>query len=66
MRKFYVINNKIIKLSAIRDITMVERESRLYISYIVGDTRSEVLQFTTKEEATKAFSDLATLLNQGV
>ena len=66
MKKFHVINNKIISLAAIRDITLVTSEKRLYLTYAVGDTRSEALQFTTKEEAEKAFADFAALLTQEV
>lgn len=56
--KYYKIKNTIIHLNSIRTVSLSERENRIYISYKTGDTRTEVICFSTLEEAQKEFTNI--------
>ena len=60
--KYYNIKNTIIHLDSIRTVSLSERENRIYISYKTGDTRTEVICFTTLEEAQKEFTNIENML----
>ena len=60
--KYYKIKNTIIHLNSIRTVSLNERENKIYISYKTGDTRTEVIYFTTLEEAQKEFTNIENML----
>lgn len=60
--KYYKIKNTIIHLNSIRTVSMSERDNRIYISYKTGDTRTEVICFSTLEEAQKEFTNIENIL----
>ena len=60
--KYYKIKNTIIHLNSIRTVSLIERENKIYISYKIGDTRTEVIYFSTLEEAQKEFTNIENML----
>ena len=60
--KYYKIKNTIIHLDSIRTVSLSDRENKIYISYKTGDTRTEVIYFSTLEEAQKEFTNIETIL----
>ena len=60
--KYYKIKNTIIHLNSIRTVSLSERENKIYITYKTGDTRSEVIYFSTLEEAQKEFTNIENML----
>lgn len=60
--KYYKIKNTIIHLNSIRTVSLSERDNRIYISYKTGDTRTEVICFSTLEEAQKEFTNIENML----
>ena len=60
--KYYKIKNTIIHLDSIRTVSLNEREYRICISYKTGDTRTEVICFSTLEAAQKEFTNIENML----
>ena len=60
--KYYKIKNTIIHLDSIRTVSLSERENKIYISYKTGDTRTELIYFSTLEEAQKEFTNIENML----
>ena len=60
--KYYKIKNTIIHLDSIRTVSLSERENKIYITYKSGDTRTEVIYFSTFEEAQKEFTNIENIL----
>ena len=60
--KYYKIQDTIIHLNSIRTVSLNKRECRIYISYKMGDARTEVFCFSTEAEATKQFMNLQNIL----
>lgn len=60
--KYYKIKNTIIHLNSIRTVQLSERDNRIYISYKTGDTRTEVICFSTLEAAQKEFTNIENML----
>lgn len=60
--KYYKIKNMIIHLNSIRTVSLIERENKIYISYKTGDTRTEVIYFSSQEEAQKEFTNIENML----
>lgn len=60
--KYYKIKNTIIHLNSIRTVSLSERENKIYITYKTGDTRTEVIYFSTLEAAQKEFTNIENML----
>lgn len=60
--KYYKIKNTIIHLESIRTVSLSEQENKIYISYKTGDTRTEVICFSSEEEAQKEFINIENVL----
>ena len=60
--KYYKIKNTIIHLDSIRTVSLSERENKIYITYKTGDTRTEVIYFSSLAEAQKEFRNIETML----
>ena len=60
--KYYKIKNTIIHLDSIRSVSLSERENKIYISYKTGDTRTEVIYFSSLNEAQKEFTNIENML----
>lgn len=60
--KYYKIKNTIIHLDSVRTVKLDERNHRIYIAYKTGDTRTEVICFSTLEEAQKEFTNIENML----
>ena len=62
LRKYYKIKNTIINLDSIRTVSFIEQENKIYITYKTGDTRTEVIYFSTLEAAQKEFTNIENML----
>ena len=60
--KYYKIKNTIIHLDSIRTAQLSERENKIYITYKTGDTRTEVIYFSSLKEAQKEFINIENML----
>ena len=60
--KYYKIKNIIIHLDSIRTVSLIERENEIHISYKTGDTRTDVISFSTLEAAQKEFTNIENML----
>ena len=60
--KYYKIKNTIINLDSIRTVSLIEQENKIYITYKTGDTRTEVIYFSTLEAAQKEFTNIENML----
>ena len=60
--KYYKIKNTIIHLDSIRTVSLSEQGNGIYISYKTGDTQTEVIYFSTREQAQKQFTNIENML----